>query len=475
MKVKLAPVLLAAALALTGCSLEQSGDTPAGTVKVVVGYQSKTINTVTAGTLLRAQGYLEQRLQKITDNGGAKYQVEWQDYDTGAPITAQMVAEKIDIGSMGDYPLLINGSRTQVNERARTELVSVTGYNPKGALNMVVVPNDSAATGIADLAGQKISASVGSAGHGTLVQALSRAGIDPAKGVEVLNQQPQVGATALESRQVGALSQFVAWPGLVVFQNKAKLLYDGAELGVPTFHGVVARRAYAADHPEVLQAFLAAQLDATQFLQQKPFEAAKIVADGSGLPQEVVYLYNGPGGTSFDTTLKPSLINALKGDVAYLKSIGDFADLDIDRFVDDGPLRKAYADTGRGDYDRDLAATANPTRVTGADPVCGTAADNPALAGELWVDGAPQPQPAADPTCLLRAVQAAKAQGKTIRAAYVPDTELGTRWFADKSIWLRDGAAYLPFTTTAAAQRYRQAHPSATPVTYDQAVTEVRG
>ncbi|MGK8524280.1 ABC transporter substrate-binding protein [Nocardia asteroides] len=475
MKVKLASVLLAAALALTGCSLENTDAALAGTVKVVVGYQSKTINTVTAGTLLRAQGYLEQRLQKITDNGGAKYQVEWQDYDTGAPITAQMVAEKIDIGSMGDYPLLINGSRTQVNERARTALVSVTGYNPKGALNMVVVPNDSAATSITDLAGQKISASVGSAGHGTLVQALSRAGIDPARGVEVLNQQPQVGASALESRQVGALSQFVAWPGLVVFQNKAKLLYDGAELGVPTFHGVVARRSYAADHPEVLQAFLAAQLDATRFLREQPFEAAKIVADGSGLPQEVVYLYNGPGGTSFDTTLKPSLIAALKGDVAYLKSIGDFADLDIDRFVDDGPLRKAFAETGSGDYDRDLASTANPARVTGADPICATTADNPALAGELWLDGDPKPRPAANPACLLRAIQAARAEGKTVRAAYVPDNELGTRWFADKSIWLRDGAAYLPFTTTAAAQRYRQAHPSATPVTYDQAVTEVRG
>ncbi|MBF6301076.1 ABC transporter substrate-binding protein [Nocardia amamiensis] len=474
MKAKLASVLLAAALALTGCSLENTDATPAGTVKVVIGYQSKTINTVTAGTLLRAQGYLEQRLQKITDNGGAKYQVEWQDYDTGAPITAQMVAEKIDIGSMGDYPLLINGSRTQANERAKTELVSVTGYNPKGALNMVVVPNDSAASGITDLAGQKISASVGSAGHGTLVQALSRAGIDPAKGVEVLNQQPQVGATALESHQVSALSQFVAWPGLLVFQNKAKLLYDGAELGVPTFHGVVARRAYAAEHPEVLQAFLAAQLDATQFLRDKPFEAAEIVADASGLPQEVVYLYNGPGGTSFDTTLEPSLIAALKSDVAYLKSIGDFADLDIDRFVEDAPLRKAFAETGR-DYDRELADQANPTRVTGIDPVCGTAAQNPALAGELWLDGADKPQPAADPTCLLRAIQAAKAQGKTIRAAYVPDAELGTRWFADKAVWLRDGTTYLPFTTATAAQRYRQSHPSATPVGYDQAVTEVRG
>ncbi|WP_431969794.1 ABC transporter substrate-binding protein [Nocardia sp. bgisy134] len=475
MKARLVPVLLAAALAVAGCSLESSDEAPAGTVEVVVGYQSKTINTVTAGTLLRAQGYLEQRLRQITDNGGAEYQVEWQDYDTGAPITAQMVAEKIDIGSMGDYPLLINGSRTQANERAKTALVSVTGYNPKGALNMVVVPNDSTASGITDLAGQKISASVGSAGHGTLVQALSRAGIDPAKGVEVLNQQPQVGATTLESHQVGALSQFVAWPGLLVFQNKAKLLYDGAELNVPTFHGVVARRSYTADHPEVLQAFLAAQLDATKFLTERPFEAAKIVADGSGLPQEVVYLYNGPGGTRFDTTLKPSLISALKGDVPYLKSIGDFADLDIDRFVDDAALRKAFAETGQGDYDRALAATANPSSITGADPVCGIAVSDPALAGEVWVDGADRPQPAADPTCLLRAVQAAKAQGKVIRAVYVPDAELGTRWFADKAVWLRDGAKYLPFTTQAAAQRYRQNHPAATSVSYDQAVTEVRG
>ncbi|WP_062985438.1 ABC transporter substrate-binding protein [Nocardia anaemiae] len=474
MKKRLAPLLVAVALAAAGCSLQSSDNTPAGTVKVVVGYQSKTINTVTAGTLLRAQGYLEQRLQQITDSGGAKYQVEWQDYDTGAPITAQMLAEKIDIGSMGDYPLLINGSRTQSNERAKTALVSVTGYNPKGALNMVVVPQDSTATGIGDLAGQKISASVGSAGHGTLVQALSRAGVDPAKGVEVLNQQPQIGATALESHQVGALAQFVAWPGLLVFQNKAKLLYDGAELGVPTFHGVVARRSYTADHPEVLQAFLAAQLDATKFLNDKPFEAAKIVADGSGLPQEVVYLYNGPGGTSFDTTLKPSLISAFNGDVQYLKSIGDFAELDIDKFVDPAPLRKAFADNGVGDYDQAVAATVNPSRVTGTDPVCARPVSNAAQAGELWLDGTDRPQPAADPTCLLRAVQAAKAQGKVIRAAYVPDAELGTRWFADKAVWLRDGDSFLPFTTSAAAQRYRQAHPAATAISYDQAVTEVR-
>ena len=443
-------VVLLAALMLSGCSLDSTTKSD-DVVDVVIGYQSKTINTVTAGTLLKAQGYLEHRLADITTRTGTKYNVTWQDYDTGAPITAQMVAEKIDIGSMGDYPMLINGSKTQANERAHTEIVSVTGYNPKGALNMVVVSPDSPARTLTDLAGKKVSASVGSAGHGTLVRALAQAGIDPKTGVEVLNQQPQVGASALESGQVQGLSQFVAWPGLLVFQNKAKLLYDGASLNYPTLHGVVVRRDYAGKHHEVLDAFLQAQLDATDFLNTKPLEASRIVAEGSGLPQEVVYLYNGPGGTSFDTTLKPSLIDALKGDVPYLKSIGDFAELDVPGFVQDGPLRAAFAER-KLDYEAALKATSTPA------------------AGELWLQGADSTQTAAGPTQLLRAVREAQARGATVRAAYVPDTELGTRWFADKSIWVRDGQNYLPFNTPAGAGRYTAAHPGSSTVDYQQAL-----
>jgi NitT/TauT family transport system substrate-binding protein len=439
----------------SGCSLESLSQS-SGVVNVVVGYQSKTINTVTAGTLLRAQGYLERRLADITTRTGTRYAVRWQDYDTGAPITAQMLAEKIDIGSMGDYPMLINGSKTQANPLARTEMVSVTGYNPKGALNMVVVKPDSSATGLADLAGSKVSASVGSAGHGTLVRALAKAGVN---GVEVLNQQPQIGASALESGQVQALSQFVAWPGLLVYQGKARLLYDGAELNLPTLHGVVVRRSYAKNHPEVLGAFLQAQLDATEFQNGRPLEAARIVAQASGLPQEVVYLYNGPGGTSFDATLKPSLVDALKSDVPYLKSIGDFADLDVGAFVFDEPLRAVFAARGLT-YDAAAGRRTNPSVLAG----------DPALASELWLDGSDTTQTLATPTGLLQAVRDAAGHGAKVRAAYVPDAELGTRWFADKAVWVKDGPNYLPFGTPAGAGRYTAGHPGSVTMKYEQAL-----
>ena len=97
-RLKLA-LLLVPALAASACTV--AGEAAEGRTKVVVGYQSKTINTVTAGTLLRSLGYFEKNLEK--DLGG-KYQVVWQDYESGAPITAEMLAGKIDIGSVADAP-----------------------------------------------------------------------------------------------------------------------------------------------------------------------------------------------------------------------------------------------------------------------------------------------------------------------------------------------------------------------------------
>jgi NitT/TauT family transport system substrate-binding protein len=52
----------------------------------------------------------------------------------------------------------------------------------------------------------------------------------------------------------------------------------------------------------------------------------------------------------------------------------------------------------------------------------------------------------------------------------VPDAELGTRWFADKAVWVRDGQAYHPFGTPAGARRYITAHPGSVAVDYQEAL-----
>jgi len=59
--IRLAALGAGLTIAVPGCSLESASQSSGNVVNVVIGYQSKTINTVTAGTLLRAQGYLERR------------------------------------------------------------------------------------------------------------------------------------------------------------------------------------------------------------------------------------------------------------------------------------------------------------------------------------------------------------------------------------------------------------------------------
>ncbi|MFE5485816.1 ABC transporter substrate-binding protein [Streptomyces sp. NPDC056527] len=425
----------------TACGGAAGADDSAGarTVTVTVGYQSKTINTVTAGTLLRSLGYFEEELAARGKKDGITYKVAWQDYATGAPITAQMTAGKIDIGSMGDFPLLINAARGKQLKQP-TRLVAVTGYNLRGGLNTVVTAPGSSVGSLADLRGKKVSTSVGSAADGTLVRALQRAGLDPEKDIRKLNQQPSVGASALTAGSADALSQFVAWPGLLAYEGRAKALYDGAELNLPTFHGVTVREKFAKERAGILDDFLTAQRRATDHLRTQPVAAAESVAKETGLPAEVVYLYNGANGIStFDPELRPELIAALKEDVPLLKAAKLVGDVDVDAFVDPAPLKRA------------AQAPAYP-KATAAKP-------------ELWLKGQSTTRTFTSPKELLKA-----AKGADVRAAYVPDAVTGTLWFADKAVWVVDGAELRAFVTPSGAKAYAAAHPGSRIVDYAAAV-----
>jgi NitT/TauT family transport system substrate-binding protein len=459
-------ILVAATLA--ACS---AGGPGGRTVVVNMGYQSKTINTVTAGTLLRDRGTFEAKLADLGKRTGTRYQVNWNDFASGPPLTAQMIASKIDIGSMGDYPLLVNGSKSARFDDVRSRLVAVTGYNLRGSLNQVVVPTNSPAQTLRDLAGKTVSVSVGSAGHGMLVDGLRGAGMSP-DDVRILNQEPSVGASAIEGQQVDALAQFVPWPQVLAFNGKARLLYDGGQTGVPTFHGVIVREHYADQHPDVMQAFLDAMRDTTDYLNTHPFDAAQRVASITGIKPEVVYLYNGPNGlVTFDMTIKPQLVDALKKHLPFLKDLKAVGDLDLNTFVDDHYVRQLFG----SDYDRLVANTASTDPIGGTDPVCGGAVSEPAQASEVWFDGDPGTVVAKSPTCMLRLM---KSNGKTVRAAYAPDAAHGERIFATTAAWVIDpalgsDASSLPFALTDDAHRYISGHPGSRLVDYSNALSSV--
>lgn len=468
---RLALAALTAAAAVTATGLAGCSALDGDTVVVNVGYQSKTINTINAGTLMRDQETFEKALKAEGDKNGTKYRVVWQDFSSGAPLTAAMIASHIDIGSMGDYPLLTNGSKTSKFKDAATEFVATTGYNLRGSLNQVVVPVGSSATTLEDLEGKQVSTSLGSAADGMLSRALKSTsiGID---GVNIVNQDPSIGASAIEGKQVDGYAQFVPWPQLIVFRGQGQLLFDGGDNKIPTFHGVVARKEFTGNHPEVMRAFMKAMKTTTDYITGNPLEAAIRASEITGIEPEVIYLYNGPNGlVTFDQTIKPQFSDSLAKVKTFLVDRGSVKpDFAISRFRNDSYLRELFGT----EFEKRTANTTNPNMMpTGTDELCAMRVDDQRTASEVWFEGESSTKVSATPSCLLRRIAAARTP---VRAGYVPDHVTATKLFAEHATWVLEPTAapsqrFRPFATRDAATTYLHDKPGAQLITYQDAIT----
>src|SRR5258708_37788474 len=82
-----------------------------------------------------------------------------------------MMANNIQIGMMGDYPLMVNGATGQATGN-ETQLVAIIAYNAFGGGNGIGVHKDSPFYELADLKGKNVSVSFGSGAHSMMLRAL---------------------------------------------------------------------------------------------------------------------------------------------------------------------------------------------------------------------------------------------------------------------------------------------------------------
>src|SRR5262249_25386185 len=127
------------------------------TIRIGIGHQSLCTDTYSGGITVKQLGLLDKYLPRAGRYARVKYDLVWEDYTSGPPITSQMLAGKLDIGVMGDYPLLVNLARFQETNSLRSVIVSMTGYNMYGSGNSIVVPADATIYRFEDLRGKKVS------------------------------------------------------------------------------------------------------------------------------------------------------------------------------------------------------------------------------------------------------------------------------------------------------------------------------
>lgn len=402
-------------------------------VNVGIGIQNTTSNTVNGGIIIEKLGLLEKNLPKTGRYKDITFKIDWQNYTSGPPVTNGMIADKLQIGMMGDYPLLVNGATFQHEKNSQSKLIAILAYNLDGAGNGVVVNKDSPYYQLSDLKGKLVSVPFGSAAHGMLLKAMEDRKWGPDYW-QLVNQSPEIGSTNLQENKIDAHADFVPFAELLPFKGFARKIFDGVETKVPTFHGVVVRTDFAKKYPEFVVAYLKSVIEANAWIKKNPKVASEKLAEWTGIDKEVIYMFIGPGGIhTMDPTIKDSLVGAIKYDYGVLQRMGRVKDFNVDAWVDDQYIRKAFKEDGLN-YDAQKKSTAGYEVAKGKDPICGGMITQTKEAGEVWIEGG-NIVTFSTPNCTLAAIKKYQTEGKKIDVSFLWDHTYGVKIFTDKAFY----------------------------------------
>jgi len=418
--------------------LALSGVARAETIRVAIGTQDTTINCAAGGLLVRELDLLKKYLPHEGKYKDATYDVQWKNFTSGAPITNEMVAGKLDFGAMADFPGSLNGVAFKKAGK-RSLFISVLSGSVKGSGNGVVVPTASSVQSLSELKGKTISVPFASTAHGMLLRAVAALGWDPEKDVKIIAQAPEVAGSALQSNQIDAHADFVPFAELFPSKGFARKIFDGSQAGVPTFHGLLVDADYAEKYPEVVVAYLRAALEANKLLAAEPEKYSELIAKTTGVEASVNYLFHGPLGLQTrDLTWKPEYRKDVATSVETLKLLKRAdTDLDLDVFVNDKFIRAAFKASGL-DYDARLADYA-PQPLIANDSATGKPIKDLKRVAEIWLKDEALVRHYAAPETALKALIAFEKQGKAPRAVYAQDRLAGVKLLADKA-WFAVGA-----------------------------------
>jgi len=423
---------------LAGAILATSAFTPvhAETIRVAIGTQDTTINTATGGVLVRELKLLDKYLPKDGKYKDVTYDIQWRNFTSGAPITNDQIAGKLDFGLMADFPASFNGVAHEKAGRKSILIAPLSG-SVKGAGNGIVVPSVSQAQSIADLKGKTISVPFASTAHGVLLRAVKDQGWDPEKDVTIITQAPEVAGTALRSNQIAAHADFVPFAELFPWRGFARKIYDGSQTDAPTFHGVLVDAAYAEKYPEIVTAYLQATIEADRLFREDPEKYSELIEKVAGVEAEVNYLFHGPLGLQTrDLTWKPEWRQAVATAIDTLKLLKK-ADqgLDVDKFVDDRYIKAAFKASGL-DYDAALKDYAQ-LPLTGKDAGTGEDINDPHRVAQVWVKGEDKVRHFASVENALKALKTLEAENKPIRAFYAQDRNSGIKLLGAQAWFVR--------------------------------------
>ncbi|MCL6547460.1 MAG: aliphatic sulfonate ABC transporter substrate-binding protein [Alicyclobacillus sp.] len=221
--------------------------------------------------IVRAKGWAEQALKGI--------KINYFPFNSGKDVISAMSSGSVDIAVIGSSPAaaaLAQGLHYEV-----IDILDVEGRNEA----LVVRKNEHIKT-LQDLKGKTIATPFGSTSAFSLFMALKQAKIDP-NSLKIVDMEPQDMLAAWQRGNIDGgyvweptLAKMVSHGGTVIL-NSGQL----AAKGVVTADILVARKDFAEKYPNVVAAYLKANLRAYDFYKKSPGQAAAVIAKAFAIPK----------------------------------------------------------------------------------------------------------------------------------------------------------------------------------------------
>ncbi len=255
---------------------------PGDPIHLTVGFQPY-FTPAWSGVVLKGKEFWKKYLP-------AGSTVEFQVGLQGAVIVGQMLADKQQIGYLGDMPALTITNKEKV---ADVRLVGVTGTSTQSC-DIVFVRKEAPEFKSAEEAAKWLNGKTVASGHGSCADRFARVvfkqtGIEPA---QYLNQSLEVISSNF---RVGKLDGAVVWePTASQLEEKgiARRVASGADFGERDGAFVTMRHELMEKRPDVAKGWMEAELDAQLFMADpaNADEVAGIIkAETTGLEQSTLW------------------------------------------------------------------------------------------------------------------------------------------------------------------------------------------
>jgi NitT/TauT family transport system substrate-binding protein len=229
-------------------------------VKLVVGYQPYDTISYSA-VVIRGLELWKKHLPPGST-------VDFESALQGSIIVNAMLADKQQIGYLGDMPAVVSTTKPK---QANIKLVASTGYSPGQRCNVIMVRTDaptfkSANEAVKWLDGKVLATPRGSCADRFLRQVIEMSGIKPK---EVLNQSIEVIATNFRAKRIDAAALWepsVSRIGDFVGEGIAREVVTGHPFDMPDGGFIAMREDFVKKQPDIAKSWLKAELDAQRFL-----------------------------------------------------------------------------------------------------------------------------------------------------------------------------------------------------------------